>query len=190
MGAERSLAADDIPKSLVINYVYELPVGRGKKLGADMNKFANAILGGWEVSGITTLKDGFPIGFWNALNNTGSLGAGQRPNVVGDPSISNPTIDKWFNTDAVAQPDPYTFGKAPRTQPNLRVPGLDNWDITLEKNFPWGEKRRVQFRAEFYNAFNTPYFHAPNATFGSSTFGQINVAHYARSIQMGLKIYW
>ena len=190
LAAERSLDANDIPKSLVINYVYELPIGRGKKFGSGMNKIANGVVGGWQVSGITTLKDGFPLGFWNALNNTGSLGAGQRPDIVGDPAISNPTIDRWFDTDALAQPDPYTFGNAPRTQPHLRAPGLDNWDITLQKNWPWGEKRRVQFRAEVYNAFNTPYFHAPNTRYGSSIFGQINVAHYARSIQMGLKIYW
>ncbi len=54
----------------------------------------------------------------------------------------------------------------------------------------WQGKLRVQFRAEFYNAFNTPWLHAPDIVEGSSTFGQITVAHYARSIEMGLKVYW
>lgn len=190
LAAEKSLDAGDIPKSLVINYVYELPLGRGKKFGSNMNKLANGVVGGWQLSGITTLKDGFPLGFTSAPNSTSPWGGSMRPDVVADPAISDPTIDQWFNTAALDEPAPFVYGSAPRTQPNLRAPGLDNWDLTLMKNWPWGEKRRIQFRTELYNAFNTPYFHAPNTRFGSSTFGQINVAHYARSIQLGLKIYW
>jgi hypothetical protein len=189
LAAEKSLDAGDIPKSLVVSYVYELPFGRGKHFGGDLNKIANSVLGGWQVSGITSLKSGFPLGIGNAFNNTYS-GGGQRPNIVGNPHLAHPTVQEWFNTDAFAQPENYQFGNAPRTMPNLRSPGFNNWDLTAEKWWNWSEKLRVQFRAEFYNAFNTPWLHAPDTGLGDSTFGQISVAGFARSIQMGLKVYW
>jgi hypothetical protein len=189
LAAEKSLDAGDIPKSFVLSYVYELPAGRGRRFGSDMNKLLNGVLGGWQLAGVTTLKDGFPLGFSDALNNSGS-GGGQRPNLVGDPHISNHSIQEWFNTAAFAQPTPYTFGDAPRLMPNLRAPGLNNWDLTLEKNWRWAEKMRVQFRGEFYNAFNTPWLHEPNTVYGSPTFGQITVTGFARQIQLGLKVYW
>jgi hypothetical protein len=99
-------------------------------------------------------------------------------------------VDDWFNTAAFAQPAAYTFGDTSRTMPNLRSPGYNNWDLTLEKSWNWGESRRVQFRTELYDAFNTPWLHAPDTNFGDATFGQITVAGYARQIQMGLKVYW
>jgi hypothetical protein len=190
LAAERSLDANDTPKSLVVSYVYALPFGRGKKFGNDINKVANGVVGGWQLAGITSFKSGFPLGMTNALNNSSSLGGGQRPNLVGDPHISNPTVDDWFNTAAFAQPAAYTFGDTSRTMPNLRSPGYNNWDLTLEKSWNWGESRRVQFRTELYDAFNTPWLHAPDTNFGDATFGQITVAGYARQIQMGLKVYW
>jgi hypothetical protein len=190
LSAEKSLDSGDIPKSLVISYVYELPVGRGRKWGGNMNKLADSVVGGWQLSGITTFKDGFPLSFLNALNNSNAGGGGQRPNIVGDPHISNPSPAEWFNTAAFAQPAAFTFGDAPRTMPDLRAPGLNNWDLTVQKNWHWQEKLRIQFRAEFYNAFNTTYFHAPDSTYGSATFGQINVSGFARAIQAGLKINW
>jgi hypothetical protein len=189
LAAEKSLDAGDIPKSLVVSYVYELPFGRGKHFARDLNKIANGVLGGWQVSGITSLKSGFPLGIGNAFNNTYS-GGGQRPDIVGNPHLAHPTVQEWFNTAAFAQPENYQFGNAPRTMPNLRSPGFNNWDLTAEKWWNWSEKLRVQFRAEFYNAFNTPWLHAPDTGYGDPTFGQISVAGFARSIQMGLKIYW
>ena len=190
LAAEKSLDAGDIPKSFVLSYVYELPAGRGRRFGSGMNRLADGVLGGWQIAGITTLKEGFPLGFVNALNNSGSGSYGQRPNLVGDPHMSNSSPQEWFNTAAFAQPAAYTFGDAPREMPNLRAPGLNNWDLTLEKNWRWAEKLRVQFRGEFYNAFNHPWLHAPDTLYGDPTFGQISVAGFARQIQLGLKIYW
>ena len=67
--AEKSLNPNDIPKSLVLSYIYELPFGRGKRYGNRMNSAANAILGGWQVSGVSAFKDGFPLGITAASNN-------------------------------------------------------------------------------------------------------------------------
>lgn len=187
---EKSLFINDIPRSLVASYVYELPVGKGKKL-APSNKIVNAIVGGWQVAGISSFKDGFPLSITNATNNTHSFGGNQRPNLVGNLGLSDPTIYEWFNINAFAQPAPFTFGNAPRTMSNLRSQGTINTDATLQKYWGlWNETSRLQLRAEFYNLFNRTQFFAPNTTFGDSNFGTVPGALPARSIQFGLKLYW
>lgn len=190
LAAEKSLDGNDIPKSLVLNYVYELPVGRGKHFGSNMSGPVNAVLGGWQVSGISTFKDGFPLSISASSNNTGSFGGSQRPNLVGDPHISNPTIQKWFNTSAFAQPAAYTFGNVPRTMPNLRAPGINTTDLGIQKWWNWGEKLRLQFRAETFNIANHPLFFAPNTSFGDPQFGTITAAYPGRDIQFSMKVYW
>lgn len=187
---EKSLMIDDIPRSFVASYIYELPVGKGKAL-QPQSKFVNAVVGGWQVSGITTLKDGFPLAFTNATNNANSFGGGQRPNLAADPGLSNPSIYEWFNTAAFAQPAPFTFGDLPRTTGYLRSQGTINTDASLQKYWQlWNESSKLQFRAEAYNLFNRAQFFAPNTTFGTSSFGTVPGALAARSIQLALKVYW
>lgn len=187
---ERSLDGNDIPKSLVINYIYELPVGRGKKFGSGFGTATDALLGGWQFSGISTFKDGFPLAIYALNNNTSSFGGNQRPNLVGDPHLAHPTIQQWFNTGAFTLPQPFTFGNTPRTMPNLRSPGINNWDLAIQKWWSLRERLRLQFRAEMFNAFNHPNFTAPNTAFGSPQFGTISGAFAPRDIQFGLKLYW
>jgi len=190
LNAEKSLDGNDIPQSLVVNYVYQLPVGRKQHFGSNMSGVADAILGGWQVSGITTAKAGFPLGISTNTDNLGEFNANQHPDIVGNPHLSNPTINEWFNTAAFAQPSGLSFGSGPRYMPNLRAPGIKNWDLGIEKWWHWQERLRFQFRAEFYNAFNNVNFFAPDQHLGDSTFGEINAASRARDIQLGLKIYW
>ncbi|MGH9327973.1 MAG: hypothetical protein ACRD2B_14990, partial [Terriglobia bacterium] len=186
---EYSLDGDDIPKSLVLSHIYQLPVGKGKRFGSNFSAPVNAVLGGWEVSGIETFKDGFPLSISTDDNNANS-GGGQRPNLVGNPHIANPTIYQWFNTAAFAEPPAFTYGNVGRYMPNLRAPGLNNFDLAIEKNWHPNERFRLQFRAEMYNAFNHPQFYEPNTTLGSPTFGQITATLPPRDIQFGLKAYW
>ncbi len=187
---EKSFMIDDIPRSLVISYVYELPVGKGKSF-APSNKIVDAAIGGWQVAGIMNFKDGFPLAIVNATNNTNSYGGNQRPNIVADPNLKGNSIYKFFNTAAFAQPAPFTFGNAPRTLGYLRAQGTDSTDLTLQKYWRlWSETSRLQLRAEFYNLFNRTQFFAPNTTYGNSTFGVIPGALPARSIQFGMKLYW
>jgi Carboxypeptidase regulatory-like domain/TonB dependent receptor len=190
LAAEKSLDGDDIPQSLVVNYVYQLPVGHGQRFGSDFHGVEDAILGGWQFSGITTAKSGFPLSITTSTNNLGAYNAYQRPELVGDPHVSNPTISEWFNVNAFAQPAGLTFGDVPRYMPNLRAPGLYDWDLALEKWWHPLERLRIQFRSEFFNAFNRVNFFAPNQTFGSPGFGTITAAERARDIQFGLKLYW
>jgi hypothetical protein len=190
LSAEKSLDGNDIPKSLVLSYVYELPVGRKKRFGSSWKRPVDAALGGWQVTGITTFKDGFPLAISNVVNNSGSLGGGQRPNLLGNPHLSHPSISEWFNTAAFAQPAPYTFGNVSRTMPNLRAPGYRNWDLGIEKWFPIHESVKLQFRAEMFNAFNQVDYYGPNTSFGDPSFGIIAAAYPARDVQFALKTYW
>jgi hypothetical protein len=124
-------------------------------------------------------------------NNTFSFGGNQRPNQTGDPRLENPVIDRWFNTDVFVQPPAFTFGSVPRTMPNLRSHGTNNFDITIQKYWQlWKEDTRLQFRTELYNAFNRTGFYAPNTSFGNPNFGRVVGALPARSIQLGMKLYW
>ncbi len=187
---EKSVMSDDIPRSLVASYVYELPVGKGRKL-APSNKIVNGIVGGWQVAGISNFKDGFPLAITNATNNTNSFGGGQRPNIIANPTLSHPSIYEWFNVTDFAQPAPFTFGNASRTLNFLRAQGTLNTDLTLQKYWGlWNEGSKLQLRAEFYNIFNRTQFFAPGTTFGNSSFGVVPGALPARSIQFGLKLYW
>ncbi len=187
---EKSLMIDDIPHSLVTSYIYELPVGKGKAL-APQSRIADAIIGGWQISGISTFKDGFPLTISSATNNTNSFGGNQRPNIVGSPSVSHRTLNAWFNGNAFAQPAPFTFGNAPRTTPYIRAQGTLNFDATVQKYWQlWNENSKLQFRVEFFNLFNRTQFFAPNTTFGDPNFGVTTGALPARSIQLGMKLYF
>ena len=86
LAAERSVDGSDTPHSVVLSYIYELPVGTGKKFGSHMNRAVDAAIGGWQVSGISTFKSGFPLSI-NANNFASSLyGGNQHANVVGNPN--------------------------------------------------------------------------------------------------------
>jgi hypothetical protein len=104
--------------------------------------------------------------------------------------VSNPTVNEWFNTAAFAQPSPYTFGNVSRTMPNLRAPGLYNWDLGVMKWWRQGDRGAVEFRAEMFDAFNHPQFYAPGQAFGLPNFGQISGVFPARDVQFALKVYW
>ena len=187
---EKSLMIDDIPRSFVASYIYELPVGKGKALQPP-GKFADAVSVDGRCPASPSLKDGFPLAFRNATNNTNSFGGGQRPDLVGNPGLSNSSIYEWFNTAAFGHPAPFTFGDVPRTTGYVRSQGTLNTDASLQKYWQlWNETSRLQFRAEAFNLFNRAQFFAPNTTFGTSSFGTVPGALPARSIQLALKLYW
>jgi hypothetical protein len=188
---EKSVDGNDVPQSLVLSYIYQLPFGRGEKFGSTMSGPANAILGGWQFSGITSFKSGIPIAF---TAPGFSFGQGQRPNVTCNPSLSNPTLNEWFNTSCFAKPAPYTFGDASRFLPNPRAPGFNNWDLGLMKWFDLPKVKsdtlRMQFRAEFFNAFNHENFFRPDSNLTDATFGKVTNGLGPRDIQLALKLFW
>jgi len=191
LAAQKSVDANDVPNSLVVSFIAQLPFGKGKAVGSDWGPVTNAVAGGWEVSGVTSFKSGLPLGVYAVTNNTSSLGGGQRPNIVGDPSAlpaGTDKVNRWFNTAAFAQPAPFTFGNAPRFLTNPRGPGLQTVDLGLSKNFRFRERATIQFRSEFFNALNHANFYLPDTGFGNPSFGTVTQALPARDIQFGLKV--
>jgi len=192
LAAERSVDASDLTHSLVANYNYELPFGKDKQWGSGWNRPMNAVLGGWQWSGILTIHSGLPLSITPASNNTGGFGFNQRPNIVPGVSLTpqNQSINDWINPAAFAQPAPFTFGDSPRFLSNLRAPGFVNWDMGLQKWWKFTETKRFQFRFELFNAFNHPNFFEPDTNLGDANFGTITSAYPARSLQFAGKFYW
>lgn len=191
LGLERSLSSHDINHRAVFSGSYELPFGRGRKFGTNVNKFVDLLVGGWEVSGLATLSAGAPL---QVTQSGGNIWDGtQRPNLVGDPSTSGRVQDRlnnWYDPAAFAKPAIDTVGSAPRTL-TYRGPGMSMFDAALLKSFRVKEGQSFQFRLEAQNAFNHPVFSDPNGSFGSTSFGQITGTKVGnRNVQLGFKYYF
>ena len=184
---ERSIDDQNMKHRFVASYLYELPLGRGKAWGSAWNSPVNAILGGWQVSGITTLTSGQPVSL-TVRGDPANTGDTNRPNVAGEWRLgrSRRTLDGFFNTSAFAPNDPYTYGNAGRNV--LEDPGLVNFDFAAFKRFALTERFHMQFRFEAFNLFNTPHFGSPNAEVGNINFGRITGAGRPRNLQFGLKL--
>lgn len=145
-----------------------------------------ALPGGWQVNGINTFQTGLP--FTPTLNATTiNTGTGSRPDRIGDGTLSNPTVDRWFDTSAFATPALFTYGNAGRNI--LYGPGRVNFDFSVFKEFRIKEGLRVQFRTECFNLLNTTQFDLPNASIGASQAGMITgIVGTPRQIQLGAKL--
>ena len=184
---ERGNDDQDVRHRFVASYLYDLPFGAGRKFGAGWKGPVNLLLGGWSISGITTMHSGLPLSLATQGNNA-NTDEPNRPNVVGDWRLdaSQRTLDRFFNTAAFAPNPLYQYGNAGRNI--LRQPGAVNFDLGMFKQVKVTERISTQFRAEAFNAFNTPHFNAPNATLGALSFGSITGAGSPRILQFGLKV--
>jgi hypothetical protein len=170
----------------VISWIYEIPVGRGRAFLSNGPRVVDFLIGGWSINGITTLRTGAPLAV-SVANNILNTGTGNRA-VKTCEEVSYPKqIGQWFDTSCFADPaDPYTFGDA--KQGAVRGPGLVNFDLSAFKSFNFNERHRVEFRAEFFNAFNNPHFSNPVTNRSSGDFGRITgTTLTAREIQLGLR---
>jgi Carboxypeptidase regulatory-like domain len=197
-GAEWAPCYYDAANTLTAFGIYDLPFGKGRQFGSDMNKVADAIVGGWTVSPILSLHTGFPMAMYNNGGDpTGTLSGGIRPDCDGQNQVYGRSPAPagtgggflWFN------PANYTnntsgFGTCAPQLSGLRGPGYYNWDISLQKNFQLTERFRLQFRSDFLNAFNRVNLAAPNTTVDTSTTGVIQASQPARNIQFALKLYF
>jgi hypothetical protein len=161
--SERGVARSDRTHVLNASYVWEIPWLRTHESG-----FIRHTLGGWEVSGITSIQSGLPLSRILATS-TNNFRRGNRANQIA------PAQDNTGNT-----------GRG-----FIRGPGRHQWDLSLSKNWQyWGERGRIQFRADMFNAFNHTQFSVVSQQRGVSTFGQYTGARRAREIQFGLKAYF
>ena len=188
----KSLAAFDVSQRFVLSYVIDLPVGKGKPLGGNLSGAANAILGGWGINGVTTVQTGFPIGVGTSRNLSNSYGGSQFPNnngtsaaLSGDPQTR---LTEYFRTDVFSQPAAFTFGNTARVLPDVRGPGIAQWDFALFKRTQITERYGLEFRTEFFNLFNTPVFRHPGTALGTPQFGVIaGTRGVPRLVQFGLR---
>lgn len=198
---ERAVSELDQPHNLVVNVTADLPFGHGRRFLGHSNAAVNKIIGGWKMSGILTEQSGFPLTF-----SSSGVGAGNRPDPVPgvDPRIhgsrSNQLITGsctsctgtkgWFNKAAFQQPVAYNFGHIGRTYTNVRGPGVQNLDASLEKNTRV-ERFDLVLRAEFFNVTNTPHFSQPDTTVQDTNFSYITSTIPSppeREIQFAVKI--
>ena len=183
---------------LTFNAVWDVPKGSQLVPGAG-RKISGVVLDNWQVSTFTTFASGTPNGIsYTTTDNadiTGGAGDGARVLAIGKAQLpaGDRTFDRWFDPTVFARPLKGSPGNAPKDV--FRGPGTNNWDLSLFKNFPLrSEKRVVQFRGEFYNAFNHTQFASVNSaarfdTTGKQTntqFGQITATRSPRVIQLAL----
>jgi hypothetical protein len=176
--------------------IYELPFGTGKKFGGNMNKAANAVVGGWSVSSILAWHTGFPMATYpSGTDPTGTHSRGLRANCTGTNTVfgRRPFTGAgggflWFDPSNYSNPTA-GFGNCAPQISALRGSGLYNWDISLQKDFQLTERFKLQFRGDFLNAFNTVNPCAPNMNLGPKM-GQVTCAQPAREVQFALKLYY
>jgi hypothetical protein len=180
----------DARHNITASAIYELPFHRAGSRSANWNGLVDAVLGGWNVSGIVSWHTGFPITVTATdVSLQGPRGVA-RPNRIGDGKPSNQTIDHWIDETAFAMPAQGTFGNA--GVGILRAPKYGNLDVSLGKKFQLAGSKYVDFRAEFFNFLNHPSFNPPAVNFSApNTFGRItSTISPPRNLEFALKFYF
>jgi hypothetical protein len=172
---------------------YDLPFGRKRTYGGNLNPVVNAILGDWQINSIFNVHSGFAI--TAQAPDSSQTGSGfPRANCVGSPeqgshepvTVNGVTGLQWLDPNSVAVPATGTFGNC--AVGSFRGPGLSTMDLGLSKFFPITERQSLEFRVEAINFTNTPIFVRPiDSVSSSSAFGVVTNAQGERNIQFGLK---
>jgi hypothetical protein len=199
MDADFGISGYNQPLNNTTSFVWELPFGRGRHWGNDVNAVVDAFIGGWTFSGINTMTSGAPVTFTYSPTSAFVVsGISQefrgsnnyRPNVVGDPYGDTHSITNYFNPANVVIPtDPsQVFGNATRN--SVSGPWFWQLDVVASKNFrlPIGPATTLQIRVEAFNLLNRTNFQPPNSNRSSSAFGTITSTYDARQIQLGAKV--
>ncbi len=191
----------DAPHIFSFSGYYDLPFGRGKQYGGNMNRFADLAVGGWKVGAIASLHSGMPITMMSteyyAVNQRTDRANHYRPLAV-----HNRSVDHWFGTDPSAIPcttgvnnGTCAYGEESSTALGTagvgteRAPGYHDLDLALSKAFNITESKHLDFRADFFNALNTTSLAPPDNSVSSGTFGQItSTVSTERQIQLALKL--
>jgi hypothetical protein len=201
LDADYGLSAYHQPYNSTTSFVWSLPFGKGKRWGGNMSSATDALVGGWQVSGIATITPGETVTLVyspaaafqvSGITNDFSGANNYRPNVTCDPYApeASQSITNWFNTACVSLPtDPsQPFGNAPRN--NVRGPNYRQFDAAASKYLSMGGRAKLQIRVEAFNLFNRVNFAAPASNRSAATFGTIAAAYDPRQVQLGLKVLW
>lgn len=179
----------DIPRKFNLATVWQVPVGRGKRFGNDINKVADFLIGGWELNANVTYMAGATIVYPNAAQVSN-----------GSAKLDSPTLGKYFNTDLWVSPttnrfvgaqEPFTLRTFPLRFSDVRTPGYENWDASISKMFPIHERFKAQFRFEMVNAMNHPWFTGiQSVDVTNAAFGRLNPVqgNLPRFLKLGLNL--
>jgi hypothetical protein len=190
---ERGLSAYDFRHRWTTSWVWELPVGKGKRWLGD-NRVADLVLGGWQLGGIFTLQDGFPFtvtcGPGNIQNGGGVCypdSTGANPNLSRDQQART----RFFNTDAYVDRIPaggnFRFGTTSRN--SVIGPGIISFDASANKKFYLTEAKFVEFRTEIFNLPNHPVWNQPGTQLRTPNYGVITSTRLdSRQLQFALKL--
>jgi len=184
-----SVGGYDLTHNLSASWVYSLPFGSGQKYKSS-SRVVNALAGNWKFNGIGTFRSGVPYNV-NAssddIQNTGNNF--ERANQIGSPYMASPTREQFLNPASFVDPPAFTFGTEGRN--NLRSPHVDNFDLSLFREFPFTESKRLEFRVDGFNTFNWHALNVPDSTVGDPYFGAVfSTAQTERQVQFALKLYW
>jgi hypothetical protein len=164
---DKALSGSDVPHRAIVTALFERK--------------------GWKLGVFQTLESGPPFTVVMAANTSNAFSAGPlRPNLLLNPRLSNPTIDRWFDTAAFAPPALFGFGNSPRD--GLRAAPIYTTDVTVERAIRLTERWRAEVRAEVYNLLNRANFDVPGRTFGAPDFGVVSVSRPARYAQLALRL--
>jgi hypothetical protein len=182
----RSNSDLNFPQIFVMNFIYQTPTLAG------WNGATSALLGGWEVSGIFRAQSGIPFTIVSGLNQSYDVvGSDHADFASGNHTVHvNPgSVTNYLTASDFAQPGYGNLGDTGRNIVN--GPGINSWDLGLDKNFKFGERYRFQFRWEMFNAFNRPTFGTPDNSINDGTFGQIFYSQLPpRTMQAAVKFYF
>jgi hypothetical protein len=188
---------------LIFNYVYDVPVGRGRTVLGNAGRTVDTAIGGWQVSGITSYGTGTPFTVTFNQTGTGKIGwwTSRTDSVAGADLYAGKQSGhdivkgvQWFNTAAFMPSQLWQWGNTGRN--TMWGPGSWNWDVSAKKNFKLTERFKLRFNADFLNAFNHFNLGAPNAAIAdlrdggtaAPTAGKITGGSGSRVVQLGLTL--
>jgi hypothetical protein len=203
MAAEWGPSGFDIRHALSVSGEYDLPFGLGKRFGANWNRAVDSVIGGWRLSGTDVSYSGFPLTASSPSNYSNLVNsASARPEQFRPLHVTGRTQEHWFGTSpgvldvcsAGVDDGTCDFGQQPlngfgNVRPmSLRGPGYEQVDMSVFKTFPVWREEHLDFRADFFNAFNIASYNAPDNTVTDANFGAIsNTNSTERHIQLSLK---
>ncbi|HEY6848920.1 MAG TPA: TonB-dependent receptor [Terracidiphilus sp.] len=177
------------PQTLMLNYAYDFPLGRGKLLLGNANPITEKILGGWQLAGFTAFETGQPFSVSYTAPGSQIYGASGRANRVPGVPIypAHRSHAEWFNTAAFTAPPAYTFGTSGYDM--LRGPNYQDWDMDLQKNISISERYKVQLRGDVFNVANHPNFSVPSSAISNPASDGVisSVVNENRTIEFGAK---
>jgi hypothetical protein len=173
---DRGISTFDIKHNFSSTVIWDLPFGRGRTFLSDAPSVVNGVLGGWSVSGLFRMQGGQPfVPFLTDTNRLGGTNRAIRLDIIPGVPLKNPlysescsvgaTCEPYINPAAFIRPARGSLGNAPRTL-DIRAPMQEYFDLSIQKDFPFpfggNERRRINFRVDFINAFNHPNFRYNN----------------------------